>query len=269
MSNPVTNQYVIKFRPGEVEGWVTLAIEESIDNTSRAYHYDSSGSSVTFTPRQLKAFMQTLQEVIRNPEIPDNEKRSLPGTLQYVFQEARRQQASPAANPLKRGSSRAVVSSNISELMRSGKYPQKQAVAIALSNARRHPNPLSAASFPMKLDKSIHITRVRINYQGYDSGGRYYGSGAPLYEVYSDDSHDSVTLRAAGPSEVRALLINPPQSSPFYWEIRSFWDKVDKARNHEQYRYGNPINPAAKLLLITGGVIAAAVVVAVITSKPA
>jgi len=38
--------------------------------------------------------------------------------------------------PLKKGSSKKAVSSNISELMRSGR-PQKQAVAIALSTARR------------------------------------------------------------------------------------------------------------------------------------
>lgn len=40
--------------------------------------------------------------------------------------------------PLKSGSSRATVSGNISEMVASG-YPQKQAVAASLSNARRHP----------------------------------------------------------------------------------------------------------------------------------
>lgn len=39
--------------------------------------------------------------------------------------------------PLRPGSSRSVVSSNISELVHSGR-PQRQAIAIALSNARRH-----------------------------------------------------------------------------------------------------------------------------------
>lgn len=41
--------------------------------------------------------------------------------------------------PLQHGSSRGVVSSNISELVHSGR-PQRQAIAIALSEARRHPH---------------------------------------------------------------------------------------------------------------------------------
>lgn len=39
--------------------------------------------------------------------------------------------------PLKPGSSKEVVSKNISEMVKSG-HPQKQAVAAALSNARKY-----------------------------------------------------------------------------------------------------------------------------------
>ncbi len=48
------------------------------------------------------------------------------------------------SNPLRPGRSQAVVSANIRELVRSG-YPQRQAVAIALNNARKYgyPNPVA------------------------------------------------------------------------------------------------------------------------------
>ncbi len=46
--------------------------------------------------------------------------------------------------PIRKGSSKEVVSANISELVSSGR-DQKQAVAIALSNARKY-----GGKFPMK-----------------------------------------------------------------------------------------------------------------------
>lgn len=61
--------------------------------------------------------------------------------------------------PLAKGKSQGVISSNISELMHTGKYPQKQAIAIALSTARKKrkaggPAPLSmSAPAP---DNAIH-----------------------------------------------------------------------------------------------------------------
>lgn len=49
--------------------------------------------------------------------------------------------------PLKRGKSKKIISENISELVRSGR-PQKQAIAIALAEARRH-----GAKIPKKRSK--------------------------------------------------------------------------------------------------------------------
>jgi hypothetical protein len=54
--------------------------------------------------------------------------------------------------PLKPGSSQKVVSTNIKEAMNAG-YPQKQAVAMSLDNARRHPH--------SNLGKFLHPSKKR------------------------------------------------------------------------------------------------------------
>jgi len=59
-------------------------------------------------------------------------------------------------NPLKRGASREVISANIRELVRSGR-PQKQAVAIALSNARKYGYPAKAAENPLSTNTKLLI----------------------------------------------------------------------------------------------------------------
>jgi len=62
---------------------------------------------------------------------------SLPALFEETISEA---MSRPYANPLKRGSSKEVISENISELMSEG-YPQKQAIAIALRQAGKSRNP--------------------------------------------------------------------------------------------------------------------------------
>jgi len=58
--------------------------------------------------------------------------------------------------PLKTGKSRKVVSSNIAELMHTGKYKQKQAVAIAMSEA--------GLSKPKKISKRKNkVSHYRMN----------------------------------------------------------------------------------------------------------
>lgn len=68
--------------------------------------------------------------------------------------------------PLRKGSSKATVSANIRQLMAEG-YPHKQAVAIALDTARRHP------------------TRAR-KAKGRRSGCRFYRSPSGTVYVCED-----------------------------------------------------------------------------------
>src|SRR6266700_2659093 len=69
--------------------------------------------------------------------------------------------------PLAPGSNRSIVSSNISELMGTGKYPQKQAVAIALSNARRHPQADGGGTDPDDaIAAATRLARTKLQFGG-------------------------------------------------------------------------------------------------------
>lgn len=56
----------------------------------------------------------------------------------------------------------------------------------------------------------IGIERVRLNSGGYAPGGRYFGRGAPLWEIVNEESGGSgdvyFYIRAANKAAARALI---------------------------------------------------------------
>lgn len=59
---------------------------------------------------------------------------------------------------------------------------------------------------PRDTTETIHLDRVRLDRQGYDRRGRYWGTGAPLFEYYSDSYDVQGSLRAADRAGAKAKL---------------------------------------------------------------
>ena len=54
----------------------------------------------------------------------------------------------------------------------------------------------------------LSLRRVYLNAGGYTRNGTYYGVGAPLYEVASDDFEVSYCLRAYDRTDARAKVLS-------------------------------------------------------------
>lgn len=90
-------------------------------------------------------------------------------------------------------------------------------------------SPVSAKRFP--------VARVRLNRNGYDSHGRYYGTGAPLFEVSDEDDDLTTRVRAASAAEARKKAIAEwMRSQNWSGEYgRKVWSPTARTI-HENYR---------------------------------
>ena len=52
----------------------------------------------------------------------------------------------------------------------------------------------------------LYVERIRLNQGGYDRRGRYWGTGAPLYRVSSDDGEIDKHVRAPDARAARRLI---------------------------------------------------------------
>jgi len=64
----------------------------------------------------------------------------------------------------------------------------------------------------------MHLQRVPLDSGGYDSGGAYWGTGAPLYRAWGDGptEEQEVFLRAAGRSGAKQEVLFRFPNARFY-----------------------------------------------------
>ncbi len=62
--------------------------------------------------------------------------------------------------------------------------------------------------------EKISLTRVKLNNGDYDSGGRYFGQGAPLFAYDNGDSWGH--LRAGSRKQAKALIMKKCPTAKFY-----------------------------------------------------
>ena len=64
----------------------------------------------------------------------------------------------------------------------------------------------------------MHLARVRLNQGGYDSGGAYWGTGAPLYRAWGDGPEEvqEVYLRALTHEDAKRKVREQFPRATFY-----------------------------------------------------
>lgn len=88
----------------------------------------------------------------------------------------------------------------------------------------RYGAPMGRASrcLDTETDQLFHLRRVSIDSGGYDQGDAYWGHGAPIYEAFSVDGSEFMTLRL-DPAERSALAAKMRANGDDPLEFGSAW----------------------------------------------
>jgi hypothetical protein len=73
-----------------------------------------------------------------------------------------------------------------------------------------------------------NVSRVRLNKQGYDSRGKYYGHvpGYFVYQIEDDATGEQTFVRAYSTFGVQKIIQMTDRSSPFYWQMHFFLKRI-------------------------------------------
>lgn len=70
------------------------------------------------------------------------------------------------------------------------------------------------------MGERFYLRRVRLNRGGYDSFGRYWGTGAPLYQFWNEPAPGggckSGTIRAADRDAAKAIIASHHAGARFF-----------------------------------------------------
>lgn len=101
-------------------------------------------------------------------------------------------------------------------------YEAAEALRTWIRGGGFHPQGMTPAEYaelkiqPPKTRKQrprapkLRTERIRVNRQGYDARGTYWGVGGPIYRVYSDDGLINSTVRASTAKEAKAKVTGNP-----------------------------------------------------------
>jgi hypothetical protein len=80
------------------------------------------------------------------------------------------------------------------------------------------------------MTKRFTVERIRLDSGGYDSRGRYFGTGAPLFSVTDNETDKTTEVRAGSAKLAREKvmqgLFGPPPKNPMHGEARTLSESL-------------------------------------------
>lgn len=74
--------------------------------------------------------------------------------------------------------------------------------------------PFGRVDSPIDAGRTLYLSRIRLNSQGYDSGGAYWGIGKPLYRV--SDGSEGYFIRARDRYEAKSIVRKDYPEAKFF-----------------------------------------------------
>ncbi len=95
------------------------------------------------------------------------------------------------------------------------------------------------------MTKRFTVTRIRLNSGGYDSRGRYFGTGAPLFSVMDNETERETEVRASSAKAAREKVMESVFGPPPKNDLQGAARVLSKALYAELVNGGGYLSSAA------------------------